>query len=83
MKIHITKEWLLKMVAKGEGEIGAGWSPTESECFDAWFLELTAIMRLNGFSKSSIETVDKEAFRFYFDDQYTPAGALDEDLSNA
>lgn len=49
--------------------------------YDAWFEEVKRIARLMHFSKSSTATIDKDAWKEYYDAGHTPAEAWREELS--
>lgn len=76
--MKLNKFWIMMI-----GRQSAVKAPDEQECEDAWFNELFKAMLLNGFSESSIATLDTEAWREnYFRKDYTPCEALLEDLDN-
>lgn len=83
MKVSISKEWLMSKVHLESGEIGAGNPNSEQECYDAWFNELLQAAALNGFTKQSLASFDKQAWKSYFDENYSTPEALREDLSCA
>lgn len=77
MKMEISKEWLLKNISDDEpGCIGI-------EAYDAWFSEVIKIAVLLGWMPKAIESIDKEAWKSYFNDGYTPSTAWDEEYDSA
>lgn len=52
--------------------------------FEIWFAELKKVaIEQYQFSEGCRDSFDADAFREYFDDGYSPAEAIEEDLSYA
>lgn len=82
MKINISKQWLESRAHLEEGmEIGAG-SP-QVNIYDAWFDEVLRIAFLMEWPRATIESIDKDAWKSYFDEGETPAQAWREELEAA
>lgn len=52
--------------------------------FDAWLLQVKQILRIEfEWSPKSAESLDAEAWRVYYNDGYSPRGAVYEDFRHA
>lgn len=80
MKFDITKEWFLENLRDDEpGCIGL----SEEQCYDLWFSEVIHMAIFLGWSKEAISTIDKTAWREYFDDGHTAESAWEEEYNSA
>jgi len=52
--------------------------------FETWFQRLKEYaVKEHGFAPEAAESFDREAYKLFYDDDYTPEDALDEDMTNA
>lgn len=81
MRLNISKEWLESRIHLEDGlEIGAGCPP---DAFSMWFDEVIRIARLLGWKQTAIDSIDREAWRLYFDDGDSPAEAWRQEYESA
>lgn len=60
----------------------SGSLPLSSQ-YDVWFSEVHRIAALMGWTEIAMQSIDKMAWREYFDEKYTPAEAWMEEFDSA